>query len=144
MPAQNSRKLTRQYTNSGQLDRRSKAAGLPLIGVAAHPGYSSTNLQSTGPLAGGLHPINWVMAKATPLIAQSSKVGALEQLRAATDPAVTGGEYLGGTILGGMRGYPKHAYTTPQARDEQMAARLWDASEELTGLRFADAVAATV
>jgi NAD(P)-dependent dehydrogenase (short-subunit alcohol dehydrogenase family) len=124
-----------------ELDRRSKAAGLPLIAVAAHPGYSSTNLQSTGPLAGGFHPINWAMAKATPLVAQPARIGALGQLRAATDPSVVGGEYLGGTFLGGMRGYPQHAPSTPRARDEKMAARLWEASEELVGLRFADAIA---
>lgn len=125
-----------------ELDKRSKAAGLPLIGVAAHPGYSNTNLQSTGPLASGFHPINWAMAKLlTPVVGQPARVGALGQLRAATDPAVTGGEYLGGTILAGMRGYPKHAPTTPRARDERMWARLWDASEELVGLRFADAIA---
>jgi NAD(P)-dependent dehydrogenase (short-subunit alcohol dehydrogenase family) len=126
-----------------ELDRRSKAAGLPLIALAAHPGYSSTNLQSTGPLAGGVHPINWAMAKATPLIAQPARVGALGQLRAATDPAMTGGEYVGGTKLGGMRGYPQHAPATPRARDAAMAARVWDASEELVGLRFADAFAGT-
>lgn len=123
-----------------ELDRRSKAAGLPLIALAAHPGYSSTNLQSTGPLAGGFHPINWVMAKGTPLVAQSPRMGALGQLRAATDPSAVGGEYFGATALGGARGYPRHAPTTPRARNEAMAARLWDASEELTGLRFADAI----
>jgi NAD(P)-dependent dehydrogenase (short-subunit alcohol dehydrogenase family) len=125
-----------------ELDRRSKAAGLPLLGVAAHPGYSSTNLQTTGPLAGGVHPINWVMAKATPVIAQSPKIGALGQLRAATDPSARGGEYYGGTMLGGMRGYPKRAWMTSRARDAAMASRLWDASEELTGLRLADVAAA--
>ncbi|MBO9534529.1 MAG: SDR family NAD(P)-dependent oxidoreductase [Solirubrobacteraceae bacterium] len=126
-----------------ELDRRAKAAGLPLRGIAAHPGYSSTNLQSSGPLAGGFHPINWVMAKATPLVAQPARIGALGQLRAATDLSLSGGEYLGGTVLFGARGYPKDAYTTPRARSESMAAKLWDASEELTGLRFADAFATT-
>ncbi len=123
-----------------ELDKRSKAAGLPLIGVAAHPGYSATNLQSTGPLAGGFHPINWAMAKATIILGQPARIGALGQLRAATDPSVVGGEYLGGTFLGGFRGHPQHAPSTPRARDEAMWARLWDASEELVGLRFADAI----
>lgn len=124
-----------------ELDRRAKAAGLPLIALAAHPGYSSTNLQSTGPLAGGFHPINWVMAKATPLVGQPARIGALGQLRAATDPSATGGEYFGGTFLGGMRGYPKEASMTPRAKDASMAAQLFDASEQLVGLTFADAVA---
>jgi NAD(P)-dependent dehydrogenase (short-subunit alcohol dehydrogenase family) len=126
-----------------ELDRRSKAAGLPLIAIAAHPGYSSTNLQSTGPLAGGFHPINWVMAKATLVMGQPARIGALGQLRAATDLSVVGGEYLGGTILRGMRGHPNHAPSTPRARDEAMWARLWDASEALVGLTFANATAAT-
>lgn len=126
-----------------ELDRRSKAAGLPLLGIAAHPGYSSTNLQSTGPLAGGFHPLNWLMAKATPIVAQPARLGALGQLRAATDPALVGGEYLGGTLLGGVRGYPKQAPATPRARDKAMAARLWTASEQLTSTSFAEAIAGT-
>ncbi len=125
-----------------ELDRRAKEAGLPLISVAAHPGYSATNLQSTGPLAGGLHPINWVMAKATPLIAQSPKVGALGEIRAAVDPEAQGGEYYGGTTLSGMRGYPVAGPTNRRAHDVDVARRLFDASEELTGLTFADAIAA--
>ncbi|MEH3055393.1 MAG: oxidoreductase [Patulibacter minatonensis] len=125
-----------------ELDHRAKQANLPLVALAAHPGYTSTNLTATGPLAGGFHPINWAMHQATPLFGQSVKVGALGQLRAATDPTVAGGEYLGGTFLRGMRGYPEHAPTTRKARDAAMAARLWDASEALVGLRLADAIGA--
>lgn len=124
-----------------ELDRRAKAAELPLISVAAHPGYSATNLQSTGPLAGGIHPINWVMAKATPIVAQNAKVGALGEIRAAVDPSAVGGEYYGGTQLRGMRGYPVAGPTNRRAHDASVAGKLWDASEELTGLRFADAIA---
>ena len=32
-----------------ELDRRLRAADSPVLSVLAHPGYSATNLQSTGP-----------------------------------------------------------------------------------------------
>lgn len=126
-----------------ELDRRSAVAGLPLRAFAAHPGYSRTNLQSTGPLAGGFHPINWALANVlTPIVGQPARMGALGQLRAATDPSATGGEYFGPVMFGGARGYPKHAPMTPRAKDQAMWTRLWDATEELLDLRLADALGA--
>lgn len=124
-----------------ELDRRSKLAGLQVLGLAAHPGVSNTNLFSSGPQATGFHPINRVMQFGTAIIGQSPKAGALGQLRAATDPSLMGGEYLGPTAFGGVRGNPVIAPVSKRAMDDQSSAALWDASEALVGLRFDDAVA---
>ncbi len=118
-----------------ELHRRSAAAGAGVTSVAAHPGYAATELQQTGlkmgnPLLGaGLFQISKV-------VGQSAAAGALPTLRAATDPALTGGEYVGPHALGGMRGKPVLVGMTRWARDEQLARDLWAASERATGLRF--------
>lgn len=125
-----------------ELDRRSKLAGLPLLGVAAHPGVSNTNLFSTGPQASGFHPVNKVMQFGTAIIGQSPKAGALGQLRAATDPSTRGGEYYGPTAFRGARGNPVIAPVSKRAMDDDVSTKLWDASEELVGLTFARSLAA--
>ena len=73
-----------------ELDRRLRAAGLPVISVLAHPGYSATNLQSTGPTG----PMKAVLAVGNKLLAQGADQGALPQLYAATAPGVEGGAVL--------------------------------------------------
>lgn len=129
-----------------ELDRRAKAAGLALKAIAAHPGYSATHLQTTGPLAGGnlIARISGRIGASviTPLVAQPASMGALGQLRAATDPAMLGGEYVGPTSFGQTRGYPVVFSPTKRARNAADAARLWDVQEDLLGLHLADAVPA--
>jgi NAD(P)-dependent dehydrogenase (short-subunit alcohol dehydrogenase family) len=118
-----------------ELDRRAKAAGLPVVSVAAHPGYANTELQQTGismgnPLLGfGLHQVSRI-------VGQSAAAGALPTLRAATDPTFTGGEYVGPHLLGQTRGKPVLVGMTRWARDEQLADDLWAASEAATGETF--------
>jgi len=113
-----------------ELDRRARAAGVHLASVAAHPGYASTNLQSS---SGG--PFARVLALANPFFAQSAAAGALPLLYAATT-AVEGGSYLGPDGPGERRGYPRLVNASPAARDETTAGRLWLVSEELTGVSF--------
>jgi NAD(P)-dependent dehydrogenase (short-subunit alcohol dehydrogenase family) len=125
-----------------ELDRRSKLAGLPIIGLSSHPGLSNTALFQSGPQASGFHPINHLMRIGTAIIGQSPKAGALGQLRAATDPEATGGEYFGPTAFNGARGNPVLAPVSKRAMNDEMSTKLWDVSEELVGLNFADAVAA--
>jgi NAD(P)-dependent dehydrogenase (short-subunit alcohol dehydrogenase family) len=115
-----------------ELERRLRAAGSTLISVAAHPGYAATNLQSAGP------PLldRLVMTVSNQLIAQSAEMGALPTLYAATAP-VEGGAFIGPDGIGEQRGYPARVSPTRAARDEDAARRLWEISEELTGVRFA-------
>ena len=120
---------------SQELDRRTKAAGVPVTSVAAHPGFAATNLQRTGigmgsPLAGT------AVMQASKLVSQSAEKGAWPLLRAATDPTCTGGEYVGPAGLGGTRGRPVLVGMTRWARDEDLASNLWTASELATGVDF--------
>jgi NAD(P)-dependent dehydrogenase (short-subunit alcohol dehydrogenase family) len=121
-----------------ELDRRLRAAGSPVISVFAHPGYSATNLQSTGPT--GLAKA--VMKISNRLIAQSAERGALPTLYAATAPGVEGGDYYGPDGRGEFRGFPTKVSAIPAAYDREMGERLWQASEELTGVRFLSAAPA--
>jgi len=68
---------------------------------------------------------------------QSAAMGALPQLYAATAPYVFGGEYIGPDGLFGMSGYPKKVRASKKAYDEQVAARLWEVSVEMTGVDYA-------
>ena len=62
--------------------------------------------------------------------------GALPPLYAATMPGLEGGVYIGPDGLGELRGHPHPVSPNRAARDEAVAARLWEVSEELTGVRF--------
>jgi len=115
-----------------ELDRRLRAAGLPVVSLLAHPGYAATNLQTTGP-AGLMNLLGRIGNR---LIAQDAAAGARSQLYAATAPDLTGGQFFGPDRLGGMRGHPTVVRPTPTALDRDLARRLWDLSERLTGVAY--------
>jgi NAD(P)-dependent dehydrogenase (short-subunit alcohol dehydrogenase family) len=119
-----------------ELDRRLRAAGSPIKSLAAHPGYSATNLQSAAP------PFldRMVMVFTNKLLAQSAEMGALPQLYAATNPEAEGGTYIGPDGIAEQRGHPKPVGSSAAARNEETARRLWEVSEELTGVQFDVAV----
>jgi NAD(P)-dependent dehydrogenase (short-subunit alcohol dehydrogenase family) len=116
-----------------ELDRKLKTAGPPMISVAAHPGYSATNLQFSGPPA--YEQI--FMRLANRFIAQSAEIGALPILYAATYPDLPGGSYVGPDGPAEMRGYPTLVQPTDRAKDVEVARMLWQISEKLTGVRYA-------
>lgn len=118
-----------------ELQRRLEAAGADTIAVAAHPGISDTNLAgSTGGIAGRLMALAQPLAKA---FSQNAHAGALPTVRAATDPAVRGGDYFGPDGFLEQRGAPKRVEPNSSARDAAVAKRLWEVSVELTGVPFA-------
>jgi NAD(P)-dependent dehydrogenase (short-subunit alcohol dehydrogenase family) len=119
---------------SFELDRRARAAGTPLRSVAAHPGYSATNLQFAGP-ASRLERMT--MAVTNRLIAQSADMGALPTLYAATVPDLPGGAFIGPEGWQESRGHPKVVKARPSAYDTEAARRLWESSEQLTGVHYA-------
>jgi len=121
-----------------ELDRRLRAAGSAVRSLAAHPGYAATNLQSAA--APALDRM--LMSVTNLLIAQSAEMGALPTLYAATFPGLDGGTYVGPDSFFEQRGHPKPVEATAAARDEEAAARLWQVSEELTGVSFPIPVAA--
>jgi NAD(P)-dependent dehydrogenase (short-subunit alcohol dehydrogenase family) len=114
-----------------ELQRRLESAGSPVRSVAAHPGYASTNLQfHTESVQDRL------MALGNHLFAQSDEQGAWPTLYAATVPDLPGGSYVGPDGFMEQRGHPRLVGSSGAARDEKAARRLWDVSEELTGVVF--------
>ncbi len=119
-----------------ELDRRLRAAGAATISVGAHPGYSRTGLLYSGPRLGGAGIFARVMGLAASFTGQTAAHGALPVLRAATDPRARGGDYYGPRGPGEGMGAPRRVRYARTARDEQLADRLWEASEMLTGVTF--------
>jgi len=115
-----------------ELDRRLRAAGSTTISAFAHPGYSATNLQSSGPT--GVAKV--AMAITNRLVAQRPERGALPTLYAATAPGVEGGDYYGPDGFAEMRGFPTKTKAIADAYDLELGQRLWQLSEELTGVRY--------
>jgi NAD(P)-dependent dehydrogenase (short-subunit alcohol dehydrogenase family) len=113
-----------------ELQRRLTAAGSPLRSVAAHPGYTATNLQSHTESVQ-----DQVMGLFNHLIAQPAAMGALPTLYAATED-VPGAAYVGPSGLREMRGHPQLVNMSGAAKDPQASARLWKVSEELTGVSY--------
>jgi NAD(P)-dependent dehydrogenase (short-subunit alcohol dehydrogenase family) len=113
------------------LQRRLAAAKAKTIAVAAHPGVAATELVRHVPGA-GLPGVNWLSGR----LLNTSELGALATLRAATDPAVQGGQYYGPDGFKELRGYPVVVTSSPQSHDTALQARLWSVSEELTGVTY--------
>jgi NAD(P)-dependent dehydrogenase (short-subunit alcohol dehydrogenase family) len=125
-----------------ELQRRLDSAALPVASYAAHPGFAATNLQSVGPAMRGRDLEQRITELGTRVLGQSAAMGALPTLYAATVPGLPPGSYIGPDGLLAQRGHPAIAVPSSRARDEAMAARLWEASEALIGVRFDDVVAA--
>jgi NAD(P)-dependent dehydrogenase (short-subunit alcohol dehydrogenase family) len=120
-----------------ELQRRAVEAGAPLKSMAAHPGYAATNLQFAAPRL----PDRILMAVTNRVIAQSAEMGALPSLYAATVPDLPGGSFAGPDGFMEQRGYPRVVTAAGKAYDEDAWRRLWEISEELTGVRYEFAAA---
>jgi NAD(P)-dependent dehydrogenase (short-subunit alcohol dehydrogenase family) len=114
-----------------ELQRRIDDAGSSVRVLAAHPGYAATNLQHRTENV----VQNALMAIGNRVMAQSEEMGALPTLFAATQD-LPGDTYVGPDSLGEQRGHPKVVGRSGAARDMETAARLWERSEELTGVAF--------
>lgn len=125
MPAYGQSKLA-NLLFTFELQRRLAQSGSTILATAAHPGWTGTDLQRH----------SRIIELANHLFAQSPPMGALPTLRAATDPEAQGGDYYGPKGFYEMRGYPTKVGTTPAAKNELDARRLWKVSEELTGVAF--------
>jgi NAD(P)-dependent dehydrogenase (short-subunit alcohol dehydrogenase family) len=114
-----------------ELQRRLTAAGSRIRALAAHPGYTATNLQ----FHSGRGLEDRLAAIGNRLFAQSDEAGARPTLFAASQD-LPGASYVGPDGLGEHRGYPTLVGRTAAASDVEMAKRLWTLSEELTGVKF--------
>jgi NAD(P)-dependent dehydrogenase (short-subunit alcohol dehydrogenase family) len=114
-----------------ELQRRLETSGSRVIATAAHPGMTATNLMSSSQ-----SPAMILLAKvAVRLFAQDAAMGATPTLFAATAD-VPGGSYAGPSRRGEMAGPPVLVGRSARAADPVAAARLWAASEQLTGVGF--------
>ena len=112
-----------------ELQRRMTAAGAETTALAAHPGWSETGILRHFPAIRIIHPLIGPLR-------HSAAAGALTTLRAATDPAAAGGEFYGPDGFMEMRGHPVLVPSSNRSRDVALQRRLWEASEQLTGVHF--------
>lgn len=109
-----------------ELGRRLAAAGIDVRVTAAHPGWAATDLQRTSPF----------MRFWGSMLAMTPAEGALPTLRAATDPQAQAGSFFGPKGPFELRGAPALARVPWRAQDDRVAQRLFDLSQELTGVRY--------
>jgi NAD(P)-dependent dehydrogenase (short-subunit alcohol dehydrogenase family) len=119
-----------------EFQRKLDAAKLKLLSVACHPGYAATNLQAAGPHMQGSAILESLMDVGNRVFAQSAAMGALPTEYAAVAPEVHGGDYIGPDGFSEMWGNPTKVGCTAAAKDTAAAARLWDISRDLTGVKY--------
>jgi NAD(P)-dependent dehydrogenase (short-subunit alcohol dehydrogenase family) len=110
-----------------ELARRLKSAGSHVLVTAAHPGYTATDLQRES---------GFVRRVLNPLLAMKAADGALPTLRAAVDPTAESGSYWGPANMFELNGPPVPAKISKRGQDEAAAAKLFEVSEDLVGLKF--------
>jgi NAD(P)-dependent dehydrogenase (short-subunit alcohol dehydrogenase family) len=118
-----------------QLQARLEAAAAPTIALAAHPGNARTGLWRTSSwleralLSPRLRLLNsWMV--------QSAQLGALPILRAAVDPSASGGQYYGPAGRSEYTGHPARVASSSRSHDRVAQRRLWEVSEQLTGVSY--------
>jgi NAD(P)-dependent dehydrogenase (short-subunit alcohol dehydrogenase family) len=107
-----------------ELSRKIRDSDLKVL--AAHPGWTATDLQRHSGLFSFLNPF----------FAQKPQMGALPTLRAATDLKAASGDYYGPDGRREIKGYPVKVQSNTLSKDENIAQKLWDVSEQLTGVKF--------
>jgi NAD(P)-dependent dehydrogenase (short-subunit alcohol dehydrogenase family) len=118
-----------------ELQRRAERAGLGLRSMAAHPGFTHTNLQNVGPLMQGQRLKARLGDVGYRLISQGAARGALPTLYAATVENLPGATYVGPDGPLEWAGHPTVVTAKATAYDPGDARRLWEVSQELTGVR---------
>ncbi|MGO9320130.1 MAG: oxidoreductase [Solirubrobacteraceae bacterium] len=116
---------------TAELQRRLTAAGSAVLSTAAHPGYAATNLQ----FHSGNRALDVLGAVGNRLLAQDEQGGALPTLYAALAD-IPGDSFAGPGGFMEQRGPAKLVGRSSAAKDADVARRLWEVSEELTGVRF--------
>ena len=113
-----------------ELQRKFDAVRAEVISVISQPGYAITNLQKeqTGIMNYTFYPLlKWAMS-------QPADLGATYQLYAAAAPDARGGDYYEPRWV--LRGKVVHGKVNARGRDAADAARLWQVSEQLTGVHY--------
>jgi NAD(P)-dependent dehydrogenase (short-subunit alcohol dehydrogenase family) len=117
-----------------ELDRRARAADVPVAGIVVHPGLAHTRLQVTSvrESRGGITQRFWAWAART--AGMSPRRGALPVLRAASDPTARGGHFYAPRFV--TSGPPVRRPLLPWNRRSPQSRALWEASERMTGIDF--------
>ncbi len=116
---------------AAELQRCLTATNSPVLSMAAHPGYAATNLQSHS----GSRLWDSLGGVSSSIFAQSESAGALPTLYAAVAD-LPGGSYAGPGGWREIRGAPRLVGRSARAQDPELARRLWEVSERLTGTSF--------
>ena len=119
-----------------ELSRRLEAGGFRTMALAAHPGWTRSNLAGGGAALSKSRVRRRLSRVVGANLGQSAAGGALPVLCAATSSHVHNGEYVGPGGAFGMYGPPRAARPSRRARDVKLAAQLWEASEALTGVHY--------
>ena len=125
-----------------ELDRRSRQAGWGIVSNAAHPGFAKTNLQLSGPSHGRRTPTMMerfyrATRRLTPFMWQEIDEGILPALYAAASSQAQGGAFYGPRGFYEMAGGGvKPAKVPEHAKNDADNRRLWEVSEQLTGVTY--------
>lgn len=119
-----------------ELHRRLTAVGSETIAVAAHPGFAATNIQASSPKLAPKNALHaWFQDMLRRFWVPSAAEAARPIIKAASD-GVEGGDYYGPRGLLEIKGRPAKARINPLARDATVGKRLWEISEDMTGVRY--------
>jgi NAD(P)-dependent dehydrogenase (short-subunit alcohol dehydrogenase family) len=117
-----------------ELQRRSDSSGWQLMSNAGHPGLAVTNLMANG--RGRKDLLVRAMTVMGYCVRQRASIGALPMLYAATSPDAQPMAYYGPAHRGETRGPVAQASIAPLAKDENLARKLWEISQHLSGVSF--------
>ncbi len=116
-----------------ELQRRLRAAGASTLSVAAHPGWSRTQLQRH---TQGNVLIHWLNSLVEKIFSQDQRMGAMPGLRAALDPSVGEADFYGPSGFLQLKGEPVRVTSNSASHNQEVQRKLWEVSQQLTGVRF--------
>lgn len=118
-----------------ELERRCREAGLPMMALAAHPGFAGTHLAANGQYGRSSGGIATILDAAIKAVSQPAAAGAWPSLMAATAD-LPGGTYCGPSGLSEMAGAPQVVTSNRRSRDQHSQRKLWQISQETTGITY--------
>jgi NAD(P)-dependent dehydrogenase (short-subunit alcohol dehydrogenase family) len=121
---------------SYELSRRLTQAGVGVESIAAHPGFVNSNIMKSNKYTKRSFVFNLMFNIFNLLLAMTPSMGSLGIMRAATDRTLKNGDYVGPTKIGGFRGLPKLLTSSERSYNEKDAKKLWQISEQYTGVTF--------
>ncbi|MCG8375489.1 MAG: oxidoreductase [Chlorobiales bacterium] len=115
-----------------ELNKRLSDVNASSVAISCHPGWSATNLQTTGPSKG----TGGLLSFMNRLFAQTAELGSWPIVLSAAEDDAIPGRYYGPTKMGQMRGAVGECPMAPYAMDEESARRLWELSEKMTSVTW--------